>query len=525
MHHRRSLRRSRVAVLATVLAGLWFVSAARGTTIYVDTTYDEDVNGNGTCSLREAITAINAQAAYHECPAGTGPFDTISFLVTGTITLSSTLPDLSGTEIAGPGASDLTISGGGSFGVFLVEGYASIHDVTIANGSRSQGAGVYVQDGAGLDVARVVFSGNTISTDPGQGGALFADDVTFMRIVDSTFVNNRGPDGGAIFSGDNSTDITITNSTFASNAAVHGVGGAIANGSSGGLAIVNCTFSGNSATVNGGAIALTTSTGSTPDTGSITITNATVAGDAAETSGGAIYNFGLGVVTLESTIVARTTNHGCSGAITDGGYNLEDGTTCGFSGTSRSGTDPRFDSDGLQDNGGATSTIALEATSAAVDAIPSGANGCGTTIVTDQRGTGYSRPVDGNGDGVAACDIGAFEQQDTIVLCQGRVATIYVSGGLIVGGPQDGRPYKGRLVGSAGDDVIMGTPGPDDLVAGDGADVLCGGAGNDELQGGDGDDRLSGGSGADAFKGGAGIDTAVDFTSGQGDTRKSVEVF
>jgi hypothetical protein len=47
--------------------------------------------------------------------------------------------------------------------------------------------------------------------------------------------------------------------------------------------------------------------------------------------------------------------------------------------------------------------------SALVDAVPIGSNGCGVddTIALDQRGS--SRPVDGDGDGVAACDIGAVE--------------------------------------------------------------------------------------------------------------------
>ena len=45
--------------------------------------------------------------------------------------------------------------------------------------------------------------------------------------------------------------------------------------------------------------------------------------------------------------------------------------------------------------------MALRAGSPAVNRIPAGANGCGTTITTDQRGV--TRPV-GSG-----CDVGAFE--------------------------------------------------------------------------------------------------------------------
>ena len=47
------------------------------------------------------------------------------------------------------------------------------------------------------------------------------------------------------------------------------------------------------------------------------------------------------------------------------------------------------------------------------NAIDAGANGCpgpyGTPLSTDQRG--LTRPVDGDADGTARCDIGAYERQ------------------------------------------------------------------------------------------------------------------
>lgn len=42
-----------------------------------------------------------------------------------------------------------------------------------------------------------------------------------------------------------------------------------------------------------------------------------------------------------------------------------------------------------------------------IDAVPAGTFGCGSTLVSDIRG--YPRPVDGDDDGNAACDIGAWE--------------------------------------------------------------------------------------------------------------------
>jgi len=56
----------------------------------------------------------------------------------------------------------------------------------------------------------------------------------------------------------------------------------------------------------------------------------------------------------------------------------------------------------LRDNGGPTLTHNLVAGSPAIDAA-----GATCDLTTDQRGA--PRPVDGNGDGIAACDIGTVE--------------------------------------------------------------------------------------------------------------------
>jgi hypothetical protein len=57
--------------------------------------------------------------------------------------------------------------------------------------------------------------------------------------------------------------------------------------------------------------------------------------------------------------VANSPGGNCFGTITDGGYNIDDGTTCGFSAANNSmpSTDPLLDPKGLQNNGGPTQTI------------------------------------------------------------------------------------------------------------------------------------------------------------------------
>ena len=165
---------------------------------------------------------------------------------------------------------------------------------------------------------------------------------------------------------------------------------------SGTLTITNSTFSGNSSDGGGGIHAQF----GTP----ITLINSTFSANSASDSGGGIIN-DVGTVTLGSTILSDSTSGGnCSGAITDGGYNIDDGTTCAFSADNDSlpDTDPRLAST-LAYNGGPTKTIALLRGSPALNAIPEAVNGCATEITTEQRG--LKRPQG------TKCDIGAFEKK------------------------------------------------------------------------------------------------------------------
>jgi uncharacterized protein len=114
--------------------------------------------------------------------------------------------------------------------------------------------------------------------------------------------------------------------------------------------------------------------------------------------------------------------------------------------------------------------------------------------------------------------------------CNGVNATIYVDGNnKVVGGPRDGKPYRGFLMGTKGDDVMIGSNGRDIIMGHKGNDVICGldgwdmllghwgddslfgGAGNDKLIGYKGNDYLDGGDGnRDLCNGGPGADTALN---------------
>jgi hypothetical protein len=79
--------------------------------------------------------------------------------------------------------------------------------------------------------------------------------------------------------------------------------------------------------------------------GPITVTNSTFSDNSADLGGG-IYNEPTATATLKNTIVANSTPGGnCRGVIIDGGYNIDDSTTCGFSAANNSmpNTDPLLD--------------------------------------------------------------------------------------------------------------------------------------------------------------------------------------
>ena len=77
-------------------------------------TLSDELNADGDCSLREAITSANSNSASDACAIGGGA-DSIGFEVAGTIVLNSALPAISSdVGIVGPTGDKVIISGGGT---------------------------------------------------------------------------------------------------------------------------------------------------------------------------------------------------------------------------------------------------------------------------------------------------------------------------------------------------------------------------------------------------------------------------
>jgi len=432
----RARRAALLETTALLLAALFvFVGSASAQSHIIVNTTDDEQDLDGDCSLREAILAANNNTAFDACTPGVSGADIISFAVTGTITLSSPLPAITeALTIAGPGASNLTISGNNTGPVLQVFSGRSlnVHDLTIADASASTG-GAGIRNSGTLTVSHTTFSNNRVQS---QGGAIFNSNFATLTVNDCTFSGNRANDsgaaiesvgtmtvrnstfsdnraefyGGAIVSfgasvsdstfSDNTARVgggavlsggplTVSNSTFRDNRATlanFASGGAILSGGNpnASLTIINSTFSGNSAAFLGGAIR--------NDHAPLTLTNATFTANSG--IGGGISSYG-GRLTFLNTIVANNPGGNCAqsdAVVVDGGGNLSypDASCPGLS------ADPQLQP--LADNGGPTFTHALGACSAALDV--------GVNVdapATDQRGE--TRPYG------PYVDSGAYEAQ------------------------------------------------------------------------------------------------------------------
>ncbi len=283
-----------------------------------------------------------------------------------------------------------------------------------------------------VTITNTTIAENVADDDPddisrnGEGGGIYhcCTDAT-LTIRNSTVRDNTGPtQGGGVYTCCGvafDSMLTLERSTVSGNttlgtASFQGNGGGIAG--EGAVTLINSTLSGNRALRDGGGI---------DNEDVLVMRNVTIAANEAARGGGffergSFYDEGL-TTTLANTLFADNVSTGgdtgncgvvlgVDPLISEGG-SLSSDATCSLTGTGdQTGVPVLLAS--LGDYGGPTATHALPSTSAAVDA----GNDAGCQSL-DQRGA--LRPVDGDNDGSARCDVGAFERGAIVEDCDNGI--------------------------------------------------------------------------------------------------------
>ncbi|MCH8066289.1 MAG: hypothetical protein IIC90_10780 [Chloroflexi bacterium] len=360
------------------------------------------------CTLRAAIMEANALAALAVTTISV-PASTYKLTIAGNSEDSAVTGDLDITHdvtIIGAGADSTIVAQSTNDRVFDIRDIFGEIDVLIT--------GLTIADGA---------------PPIGQGGGGIRN-LANLTLVDSTIRDNAAFNGGGGVFQSGATAL-IASVTISNNAA-RTTGGAIGSSSST-LTVLNSTISGNTAGTTGGAIY---QEGASPD---VNLINATITGNIADAdnngsgAGGGVA-LSSGTSTVRNTIIAGNSSlngagPNCSGTWTSAGYNLvghDEGCTFAATSGDQVGTlaapiDPLLGP--LTDNGGTTLTHAIHGASPAVDAANPATPGSGGDAceALDQRGV--ARPIDGDLDTNAFCDIGAYEAPEAPA-CSGVLCLI-----------------------------------------------------------------------------------------------------
>ena len=427
------------------------------------------------CSLREAVISANGNGEADTInlpPASILPPNTDGYALTigGRGEEAARRGDLditSNVDIVGTTSADFPVVNVRSANIdriFDVKSgaTANISQLVISGGNAQQVGGGLRNAGTLTLTGSVVQNNTTGSTgniDQRRGGGIYnlaSGDLTLLRTTVRDNVS-RG-DGGGIYNFGG--DTTLTASTVDGNEAGDD-GGGISNRNGGTLTLVRSTVSNNTSQDEGGGIRVRDQTAPFTQT-TLNATNSTISGNRAGDQGGGVFGgpnsvatftsvtingneapndasnvFSTGQATFDKTIVSGGQGGApnCSQNFSSNGDNLGfPGTSCGF----EVQADPNLGP--LADNGGFTETHALQVGSPAIDAVgiaPAGgiqAQSACPEPTQDQRT--IDRPQDGDANGSAICDIGAYEVEndneppvandDTAATLEGTAVTVEV---------------------------------------------------------------------------------------------------
>jgi CSLREA domain-containing protein len=231
--------------LRSLLAWLLvLVSCAHAAVITVTTTADL-LADDGVCSLREAVSAANADTpsggSPGECVAGSGADQIV--LPAGVYTLALAV---AGEDANAAGDLDLTspitLSGAG-------------RDTTIVEGAPSLAAAVdrvlHLLDGAtAVTIEHLTIRHGSRPANPGGGGVYADAGTSTVAVTDVLFTENDASHGGAMRATQFGT-VVVTDSVFLDNGVdtTGGIGGAVHNAAT--LTVAGSRFEGNRASTGG----------------------------------------------------------------------------------------------------------------------------------------------------------------------------------------------------------------------------------------------------------------------------------
>jgi T5SS/PEP-CTERM-associated repeat protein/predicted outer membrane repeat protein len=315
-------------------------------------------------------------------------------------------------------SSNSAATNGGAI-VFIGQNASIIRDCVFNNNTARWGGAAYVADNSSPLFERCTFTNNS-ATD--NGGAIWTGGAS-LSIRHSTFTENTGHYGGAIHAHSSST-MLIERSTFRSNTAYVGGGADLRNA---GTAVVrHSTFEQNTASNQGGALCSTGvlaldvqgclisgnsaafGAGCSVEGGTFRLTSTTIAGNHASAAAGGLLLgslYGLGPVdlTVDNCILWDNWNQTTLSQITGvGQFTVTYSDVAGgYAGVGNLNANPEF-VDPINTD------YRLLPISPCVDA------GSNASVPAEQTTdlAGWTRIVDGNGDGAVAVDMGAYEFQN-----------------------------------------------------------------------------------------------------------------